>query len=328
MKKTLSLILAISAIGGFSANAQFEQLPGSSFENWEKCVPWTSNGNSKDKGLTPESWTIANVIGINGTGATVVGEKIAGPDGNAVCISNVSNAFVKSEILPGYITLGTSWNTAKGISASKKDGGTFGGISFTSRPEAIQFDYKGSNPTDPASVIVYSWRGSSVQKDVPGNVVLFGSPKKVTMADRDRNILGMGYAQGGEVSYNDFELVSKTIYRIDPASEWTTVTVPLTYVSESNPEKINVIFSAGDYFSEKPVMGSSVCIDNVRLIYDMARDGESDTSGITSVINENESSAAEYYTLQGHKISAEAMTPGIYIERKGNNSHKIMITNR
>lgn len=268
--KTLLGIIALS--GSLMASAQ--QLPNATFDqNWVDCIPWTSNGNNKIKGTTPSPWIISQVIGMSGTGATIVGESIEdGNGGLAVKIYNNKNSVSASQIVPGYLTLGTTWSTATGMSGSNADGGTFGGIDFSLRPDAVSFDYQhtvDAGVTEPAKVIAYTWKGSTSQANVPGNIGLF-SATKTTMANRDRNILGMATSQGGTVTKSaDFELVSSLDFDItDIVTDWTPITIEIPYLTTSTPEKFNIIFSAGDYWERGNLKaGSTLCVDNVKLLY-------------------------------------------------------------
>lgn len=75
--KSMYSALLMGAMG-LNATAQ-QQLPNSGFEEeWINCVPWTSNGNSKDIGSTPSGWCISQVIGVSGLGKTEVGFKTEG----------------------------------------------------------------------------------------------------------------------------------------------------------------------------------------------------------------------------------------------------------
>ncbi|MDE6545992.1 MAG: hypothetical protein K2L63_07820 [Paramuribaculum sp.] len=176
------------------AIAQDPQLPNSGFEEpFVDCIPWTSTDNTKTTGTTPENWTISQVVGMSGLGATVVGENVEGYESSqAVKIYNSPNSIMDTQIVPGYVTLGTTWSTS--LMGSQNDGGTFGGIDFTGRPTEITFMYKRElgeeGNTQPATVVVYLWKGTYTQKDVPGDIGIF-SATPVDMMNRARNILGI-----------------------------------------------------------------------------------------------------------------------------------------
>lgn len=181
---------------------------------------------------------------------------------------------MKGAIVPGYVTLGTPWNTAT-LSETKKDGGTFGGISFTNKPDALRFYYKRSvtGTNTRSSVVAYLWNGTTTQKGVPGNIYSPGLAKKVNMYDRDINVLNMSKDghQGGSVK-DEHKLIAKIeSYTTEQPTEWTEWTIPFDYVAENigeTPEKINVIFAASDYFNSSNVTnGVSMSIDDVELVY-------------------------------------------------------------
>lgn len=274
MKKQL-LTLALLAVAG-TAGAQ--QLPNGSFDegDWVDCVPWTSAKNTTKYGTQPKSWKISNVSGLSsGAGSTIVGKDAEGRSGKAVCVYNCPNSYsMKGAIVPGYVTLGTPWNTAT-LSETNKDGGTFGGISFTNKPDALRFYYKRSvtGTNTRSSVVAYLWNGTTTQKSVPGNIYSPGLAKKVPMTDRDINILNMpkdGH-QGGSVT-DKHKLIAKIeSYTTEQPTEWTEWTIPFDYVAENigeTPEKINVIFAASDYFNSSNVTnGVSMSIDDVELVY-------------------------------------------------------------
>lgn len=273
--KKITLLISGLVLSTIVSTTSAQQLDNNGFEDgWGKCTPWTSDGNSKTKGTTPTSWTIAQVIGMNGTGATVVGEETTGHKSNkAVKLYNSSNSFKTSQIVPGYLTLGTTWSTAKG-DASNADGGTFGGISFSYKPDAVSFWYTRShgkeNTEEYATVVAYLWKGTYTQADVPGNIALFSSGiKKVTMTDRDRNILDMSTAQGGAVTKGT--RLAKIDYALKgDATDWTNQVIDFTYEAgavKQTPDKFNIIFAAGDYWSTSPGKGNTLCVDDVKLLY-------------------------------------------------------------
>lgn len=278
MRKIFTTFLLCAAVA-----VQAQQLPNGGFEGeWESCVPWTSNGNTKTKGVQPVGWTISHVIGMNGTGATEVGGKQEGGCAGssfAVKLVNTPNPFKKTQIVPAYMTLGTTWATSKGGAIGEptnKDGGTFGGFAFENKPDALRFYYQrshgSSNANEAATACAYMWKGSTSQASVPGNNVLTGSATTVTMVNRDYNILGMSTNQGGAVTKsNDFELVASMIksFGTTDVSSWTEFFQEFDYNSSSTPEKINVIISSNDYLANGANVGegNTLIVDNVELIY-------------------------------------------------------------
>ena len=314
MKKLYSILFAAMVASSGVASAQ--QLPNANFDgSWVDCVPWTSKSNTKTCGVQPDGWCISHVIGMNGTGKTAVGDKVTGGyDGSAYAVKliHTANPFKKTEIVPGYMTLGTSWATSKGGATSaptNKDGGVFGGLAFTYKPDAISFYYQRShgtsNPEEPATVVVYSWKGTWSQAEVPGNNVLTGSAATITMVDRDKNILGMATDQGGEVTKtDDAELIATLNYSIQgDAAEWTRFEQPLEYKTSSTPEKINVIISAGDYFGGPSVVGegNTLLVDNVSLVYYSRLSALS----VNGVAVEGFASDVYNYTMAGTELPTE-----------------------
>lgn len=218
---------------------------------------------------------------MGGTGATVVGSEDNSHTGHgkAVNLVNKANQYMSSQKVPAYLTLGTTWSTSQvkfsfsGIKPEKNDGGTFGGINFTNKPDAITFDYKtNSSQAQKPMVIAYLWSGSWSQANVPTEIKM-GVPATETMVDRDRNILGlsMSTSQGGAVTNNNGVKIASMQQEITAkTNDWETATFDFTYDKpNATPEKLNIIFSAGNYFADaaQVVEGLTVCIDNVKLVY-------------------------------------------------------------
>lgn len=282
--------------------------------NWVESKPWDSvngyfsfdtlNGNDdywneatykRDQFIQPEGWTISHVIGINGAGATVVAARDAGhgtgdeggggvspavlaESNYAVKLTNTPNPFMATQIVPAYISLGTTWATAKAslTGVSDADGGVFGGVPFVSQPDALSFSYKRTHADgsdERASVIAYLWKGTYSQAEVPGNTAFGDDPTKVTMYGRDRNILGKETYTGGEVTKSDDAKLIASIehYITGDATDWTTLEIPFDYANDAEgltPDSLNIIFSASDYFDRsKLTNGNSLTIDDVKLVY-------------------------------------------------------------
>ena len=278
MKKFITLMI----LSALCLGAKAQQINGDFDGDWEDCVPWDSKGNTDVYGTQPSGWKISNVCGMSGMGATIVGKSVSGFTGSngdlAVKLTNTPNPYRSTEIVPAYLTLGTSWATAKATISSVKnaDGGTFGGKEFTYRPDALSFYYKrtlSNGSTENATIVAYLWRGTFTQNNVPGNTTM-GTPTKVTMNDRDRQVLGvdMTGCQGGDQSQTvDASCIASINHSIvGEVTEWSQMVLDFDYKSEEIiPEKINVIFAADDYFGDRSKIGknNTLTIDNVKLIY-------------------------------------------------------------
>lgn len=263
---SLSLIVAASTIPGAA-----QQLTNPGFEEaWVNCIPWTSTGNTTAQGTTPTGWNASNTIGTGSMGKMTLVSTTAGYNSTSAAeIANKEYSFIGiKKNIPGYLTLGTPWSTAQGTSANNKDGGTFGGIEFGYRPDALTFMYKSTGSADQPTVVAYSWKGTYTQADVPGDISM-GNPTKISMVDRDRNILGVSTDQGGAVTASDGAARIATINQrlVAEQANWTPCTLPFEYTGTQTPEKFNVIFAAGDYFTSDPTKNVSITVDDVKLLY-------------------------------------------------------------
>lgn len=279
------LLLALSATVMTGGMMQAQQIPNADFDGtWVDCHPWTTDSGVDPAidvlGTEPEGWCISNVMGMFfGTaflGSTQVGfpEEDGYNGTTAVRLVNSPNPLMSSQIVPGYMTLGTTWSTAEGFSADNKDGGTFGGVDYAYTPDALAMMYKrihgDAAPTEPATVVAYLWKGVYKQADVPGNIASMATTK-VTMVNRDRNILGMETAQGGEVTTEgDACLIAKINHYITGnTEEWTQLVVPFEYESDATPESMNVIIAANDYFGPAESVGkdNAIIVDDVKMVF-------------------------------------------------------------
>ena len=233
MKKLYTTLFTL-CLGALTLTAQ--QLPNNGFETgWAKTTPYTGGASTQTNGESPADWTVAHVagykLGIFWTGKTVVGEKVTGYNSTyAAKVENVPNSVAKSQKVPGYITLGT-----------------FGGISFSYRPDAITFHYmreQASGSTEQATVLAYAWKGTVKQGNVRVSIGL--NPTKVTMENRDRNILEKETAYGDTpLKSADFEAIATIEHAITgAASDWTELTIPFEYKSSATPSMVNRSVSA------------------------------------------------------------------------------------
>lgn len=264
------------ALVATSFTAQAQQLPNANFNGkWVDCIPFIgSNETGKVQGTQPEGWVISNVNGYQGLGTTIVGSQLTENENLAVALKNTPNPLMASQIVPAYMCLGTTWNTSKGmLSITNKDGGSFGGMKFTHRPDAIQFKYKrtAAEPSVPATVVAYMWKGEWQQADVPVSIALSGEPTKETMINRDRSILGIESAEGGAVTKSEDALCIAQIQEklSEITEEWKEMTIPFNYADKNAvPTHINVIFAANDYFDASTVKNdNTLSIDDVAFVY-------------------------------------------------------------
>lgn len=248
--------------------------------DWETCIPWDSEGNTKPSGTQPKGWHISNVQTL--LGAVIAGEKAEGSNGTTVAVK-LTNQDFSGQKIPAYMSLGTPWATAETYFSivRKADGGVFGGLEFTYRPDAISFDYQrnNSNGKENATAIAYLWKGTWTQTNVPGNTAVgfagYGTATKVTMTNRDRNVLGneTSATLGDHATHTaDAKLIAKLEQSISESTKgtWKRMTIPFTYKDDTAiPEYINVIFAANDYFGDRNgiVADNSLTIDNVKLVY-------------------------------------------------------------
>ena len=148
------------------------------------------------------------------------------------------------------------------------DGGVFGGMEFTYRPDAVVGKFKRTDSnTENSHIIAYLWDGTFVsniksdtsndaKNDVDRAVLsstsgLFEDSSKPTCS-----------STGTLVAYCDYKFSSTN-------SAWQTIEVPLTYVNTSVvPQKINVLLSAADYWTRGNIKdGTTLCVDDVKLVY-------------------------------------------------------------
>lgn len=271
MKK--NLILG-SFILFFCTGAGAQQLSNSDFEQeWKDCYPLTGyeTENKTAVGLQPSGWRAANVAQL-----TETAELVTKVEDNGNTYVRMENKYVGAMGIganaPGYLTLGKPWAYAKvkiGFPSSKieeADGGTYGGVEFKYRPDAISFKYKSShgteNSTENFTVSAYSWKGTFTSEEKIG--VVFSTPTPVTMSNRDRVVLGEKDAQTSGI------LVSSTTACFnDNADTWKDKTIKLSYLNDEIPEYFNIIFSSADYYGERSNIGAGnvLCIDDVKLIY-------------------------------------------------------------
>lgn len=274
MKKIYTLIAAALACAGTASAQQLPNNMGTFDGTWEDCIP---EGSSKAVGTQPIGWMASNVNKMGQTGIFISeGKDRTYPDDTNKKSIKMENLFVGLMTLgstaPGYITLGDAWayGDVEGVISGndKSDGGSYGSINFTYTPDAISMFVKRGHgtdkPTEVASVLFYSWKGSTTSKVTTG---LSTAPIEKQMVDRDKDVLGLITA--GVTKSEDFELISKSENYIEGNIDtWTQKVFPIEYKSNSTPEKINIIISSSDYFNRANLgKNNTLDVDDVTLVY-------------------------------------------------------------
>lgn len=336
MKKILSATCAMMlASAGMMANAQQAQtqLPNVGFdaEGWkEKCgktYSFPAFGNVEDRerpGIEPNGWN-GSSVNQNALIEVVKQELVvreykddANKDSYVSMFNTEVGALNIYSQAPGYITLGTPW-VAADMSKDNCDGGTYGGIRFTSKPDAIVGDFyrvddnNVADKNEASHVIVYLWNGTYTSKIGKAN-----KPSK-DKDNVDRAILRNGDASSKGVLIASCDYTFNSTKNAAGEKGWQTLEIPLEYVSDENPEMMNVIISAGEYWDRNALLeGTKLNVDNVHFVYysrlaSITLNGEAITLEegkydytVGKVLDFSEEDIAEAvkYTLEGKSQSA------------------------
>lgn len=275
MKKSFLLSGALLfSLSAFTANAQ--QLPNVGFDSWKTTCGSSRSVNEKKEvvrpGVEPAEWNGSNVnqtvFGVNKLEPGLVTKQEEGGNKYLQLRNMYVGALGTGSNAPGFINFGTPWVYATS-QIKKCDGGTFGGQSFTYKPDAIKGKYKRAdsdaegNPisnNESSHIIVYLWNGT--YKSFIGSTDLKPKEEKENV---DRAVLGKttGSASGKLVASCD-RAFSNTVN-----NDWETIVVPLDYVANAgNPTMMNVIISAGDYWNRSKLLdGTTLLVDDVDFVY-------------------------------------------------------------
>ena len=282
MKKIYTLIAAALACAGTAVAQQLPNDIGTFDGTWEDCKP---NAGSTKVGQQPIGWGASNVHQV------LTFELISQKTDRTAADDNMHSVHMYNRFCgvrgtgataPAYITLGDAWNYGDYANLNtpqdKSDGGSYGGINFTNRPDAVSLWVKRShastaeegtvNADEKATVLLYSWKGETKSTVRIGlEMTIFGNAKDFDMTDRDKDVLGM--ITDGVTKSEDFELISKSENYIEGNIDtWTQKVFPIEYLSESTPEKLNIVIACSDYF-KRPNLGvnNTLDVDDVALVY-------------------------------------------------------------
>lgn len=282
MKKVFNLLGSTGALlclGVMYSTAQ--QLPNVGFEDWKTSCGETwqtaSSSSFTRPGIEPAEWNGSNVKQFLSFDGFVT--KWTGIDGSTSVVLTNQKPGVGSLAAPApaFVTFATPWIFAdlaklNAAAIAMGDGGAYGGMEFTYRPDAITGYFKRDNSAgaENAHIIVYLWNGtykSNVRSAISGSSSAgYTESATVELEDVDRAIMGkVTPTQSGK-------LIASCDYEITGAiNEWTEITVPLQYVEENLselPEKMNVILSSADYWTRSNIIPNNILeADNVKFLY-------------------------------------------------------------
>lgn len=270
--KRFKLFLMVMGLGFGIGSISAQQIQGDFDQPWEKCYP---NGGTTNVGTEPVGWQATNVY------QTLKFTLVTADTGrnNSTYSVKMTNTYCGISFLgigsnaPAYITLGNTWVYADMKNAGKEgdtsDGGTYGGISFTYRPDAlvgyIKRTHSTEKPDEVARIITYLWKGTSTSTVTTGTST---KPVSTPMQDREKDILGKTTSG---IS-GDAQLIASAEYEIlGDYSDWQLVTIPLKYEEGTEaitPEKVNVIISCADYWT-RPNIGKDNVLwaDDFEFVY-------------------------------------------------------------
>lgn len=268
------LLTALLAAGGLTASAQY--LQNGDFQQWKTTCgksDQTSLNNYYESapfglatrpGVEPQDWNGSNV------NQTVFNQN-AHSDALVTRQGNAENFYVRlvctkvgalgiTAEAPAFINFGTPWVYAVS-KKSKCDGGVYGGMSFSYKPDAIKGRYKRTPATkaEKARIIAYLWSGT-FKSSIP-------SGKSTRMQDDvDRAIMDRVSGVTG-----DGKLVASCDYGFETTknNDWEEIVVPINYkLKDVVPTKMNVIISSDDYWTRaNMVENSTLEVDDVQFVY-------------------------------------------------------------
>lgn len=282
MKKSFllsgALLLSISA---FTANAQQIPVSNLNFTSWKGTCgtsTWTSTmypkgGDFTRPGDEPSEWNGSSVAPFNAKKMKTISK-----DGTSVKIENAEFSFLTIyQVIPGYLTLGTPWIFVGGTGITNAnsyapygDGGSYGGLSFNYKPDAIKVKYKKTNSGETSHIIAYLWSGEFVSKvptsyDIDGNKYTYGRE----LSNVDRVVLGRQTdnvtKKGTLIASVDYSIAAET-------TDWKDEVIELKYQDgvdkTTKVENVNIIFAASDYWTRANLKGkTSLTIDNTSFVY-------------------------------------------------------------
>ena len=265
MSKFLQRVLVFGAmiLLPMTMSAQL-QVTNSNFEDWSGAA---FDGQPQAKG-----WNASNVeqVGIKFNFA----HKESGHSGYCLMVQDQDvGAMGITETSPGYFSLGHPWVYLPSITqVSQASAGTYGGISWTARPDSMSVWIKrtGSNwSKEDFYLLYYSWTGTAKSNKYKGKNGSCTTTDTYTDEESDIRLA----LDGNECGTNQKATqIAEGMWRERAQyGQWTNIRVPIYYMNNNTPQKMNLIFSASNYPNFRAnsglYTGNSLYVDDIEMIY-------------------------------------------------------------
>lgn len=280
MRKFLQGVLVCLGLGFGLGVGNAQQLPDPGFEDW--------SGAQFDGKEQPKYWNFSNVsqMGVDKNFA----HKTTGRSGHALKIQDQFVGLLGiGATSPGYVALGHPWAYVSNLSSIEDaTAGTYGGISWTYRPDSMVVWVKryydssvesaaGDHTKDENfNLLFYSWSGTSRGKSYKAKNLSCTDLSNVSTAaayivDEESDIRQATNGNECETKVQAKQIAEGWIYQKKTINNWTRIVVPIYYLNDDTPEKCNVILSAGNYpnfrANSGQYAGSTLDVDDIQLIY-------------------------------------------------------------
>lgn len=269
MKKVYySFVLLTFFLGGLFAQGQ--QLPNSNCNDW-------SGPKFKDE-IQPAGWNYSNVI------QTVLGAEVkfnfahreagrSGQSGDYSMMVQDQDLEVAGigETSPGYIALGQPWAYLEGLNVSSATAGTYGGLAWNSRPDTLSVWIRrtgGHWKDENYNILYYAWKGTAQGSSYKnkGN-----GCTKIDRTDEESDIRIALDGNECQTKTRATQICEGWIWERKEYPNWTNLRIPIYYMNNEVPEKMNVILSASNYPNFRAnnglYAGNSLYVDDMELIY-------------------------------------------------------------
>ncbi len=309
MNRLYVFLLLFVTLFSAGSTVSAQQLTNSGFDTFQ-------DDDLNDIGYRPTGWYAANVnrtvVGVTASASMLSYE--SGRTGNCVRMESewVGAAGIGSNS-PMWISLGQPWNNVSGLSTSGATAGTDGGLAFSYRPDTLAVWIKRDYSTqEDANIVVYSWSGTSRGSSY---MALGGSCQSTGDHYDEESDIRLAYDANACGTAVTATQISEGSWRSSAKyTDWTEVKVPIAYLTNDVPEKINVIISASNYpnFRSSSVnAGSILYVDDLTLIY---------SSKVHDLLLDNRSMSGfsqDQYTYNYELGATATKIPTITLKRSG-----------